>query len=123
MSKVENIRYSEKELKEFEKIILEKLDAANTVLKDIKSTLTKSAVNSTEAVKVLEAGADTLEKENLNQLAARQQKFIGSLENALIRIKNSTYGVCVVTGKLINKERLKAVPHTTHSIEAKLNQQ
>jgi len=123
MGKVENIRYSEKELKEFEKIILEKLDAANTVLKDIKSTLTKSAVNSTEAVKVLEAGADTLEKENLNQLAARQQKFIGSLENALIRIKNSTYGVCVVTGKLINKERLKAVPHTTHSIEAKLNQQ
>ncbi len=123
MSKVENLRYSEKELKEFEKIILEKLEAANTVLKDIKSTLTKSAVNSTEAVKVLEAGADTLEKENLNQLAARQQKFIGSLENALIRIKNSTYGVCVVTGKLINKERLKAVPHTTHSIEAKLNQQ
>ncbi len=123
MGKVENIRYSEKELKEFENIILEKLNAANAVLKDIKSTLTKSAVNSTDAVKVLEAGADTLEKENLNQLAARQQKFIGSLENALIRIKNSTYGVCVVTGKLINKDRLKAVPHTTHSIEAKLNQQ
>ena len=122
MGKVENLRYSEKELKEFESIILEKLNTANAVLKDIKSTLTKSAVNSTEAVKVLEAGADTLEKENLNQLAARQQKFIGSLENALIRIKNSTYGVCVVTGKLINKDRLKAVPHTTHSIEAKLNQ-
>jgi RNA polymerase-binding transcription factor DksA len=61
-----------------------------------------------------------LERESLNQLAARQQKFVINLENALIRIKNGTYGVCVDTGKLISKERLKAVPHTMHSIEAKL---
>ena len=61
-----------------------------------------------------------MERESLNQLAARQQKFVINLENALIRIKNGTYGVCVDTGKLISKERLKAVPHTMHSIEAKL---
>jgi RNA polymerase-binding transcription factor DksA len=68
----------------------------------------------------LEDGADTLERENLSQLAARQQKFVINLENALIRIKNGTYGICVDTGKLIAKDRLKAVPHTMHSIEAKL---
>jgi RNA polymerase-binding transcription factor DksA len=68
----------------------------------------------------LEDGADTLERENMSQLAARQQKFIINLENALVRIKNGTYGVCVDTGKLIAKDRLKAVPHTMHSIEAKL---
>ena len=71
-------------------------------------------------VKTLEDGADTAEKEQLSQLAARQQKFINNLENALIRIKNGTYGICVDTGKLISKERLRAVPHTMHSIEAKL---
>jgi RNA polymerase-binding transcription factor DksA len=68
----------------------------------------------------LEDGADTLERESMNQLAARQQKFVINLENALIRIKNGTYGVCVDSGKLISKERLKAVPHTMHSIEAKM---
>jgi RNA polymerase-binding transcription factor DksA len=68
----------------------------------------------------LEDGADTLERESMNQLAARQQKFVINLENALIRIKNGTYGICVDSGKLISKERLKAVPHTMHSIEAKL---
>ena len=73
--------------------------------------------------KVMEDGADTAEKESLSQLAARQQKFINNLENALIRIKNGTYGVCVDTGKLIPKERLRAVPHTMHCIEAKLNKQ
>jgi len=69
----------------------------------------------------LEDGADTAEKENLSQLAARQQKFMTQLENALVRIKNGTYGICVDTGKLIRKARLKSVPHTMHSIEAKLN--
>ena len=73
--------------------------------------------------KLLEDGADTLEKESLNQLAARQQKFIIQLENAKARIKNRTYGICIDTGKLISKERLRAVPHTRHSIEAKLKQQ
>jgi DnaK suppressor protein len=71
---------------------------------------------------VMEDGADTAEKENLNQLAVRQQKFAKNLENALMRIKNGTYGVCIDSGKLISKERLRLVPHTQHSIEAKLKQ-
>jgi RNA polymerase-binding transcription factor DksA len=90
----------------------------------LKETLSKKNDSGTDFTastsKLLEDGADTLERENLSQLAARQQKFIINLENALIRIKNGTYGVCVDTGKLIAKERLKAVPHTMHSIEAKL---
>ena len=72
--------------------------------------------------KILEDGSDTLAKEEAGQLAARQKKFIEQLENALIRIENKTYGICRVTGKLIPKERLRAVPHTTQSIEAKLSQ-
>ena len=76
--------------------------------------------NTASTSKLLEDGADTLERESLSQLAARQQKFVINLENALVRIKNGTYGVCVDTGKLISKERLRAVPHTMHSIEAKL---
>jgi len=118
-------RYTEKELKVFENIILDKLSNARNELKMLKETLNKSNESGTEntagTMKVLEDGADTLEKESMSQLAARQQKFILNLENALIRIKNGTYGVCIDTGKLISKERLKAVPHTMHSIEAKLN--
>ena len=98
-----------------------------TDLNPLKESLNKSNDEGTDATsgntKVLEDGADTAEKENLSQLAARQQKFIINLENALIRIKNGTYGICSVTGKLISKERLRAVPHTTQSIEAKLSQQ
>lgn len=123
----EKTRYSESELKEFEELINEKLDKARNELKVLKETLNKSTDEGTDSTsgntKVLEDGADTAEKENLSQLAARQQKFINNLENALVRIKNGTYGVCSVTGKLISKERLKAVPHTTQSIEAKLSQQ
>ncbi|MDH5398255.1 MAG: TraR/DksA family transcriptional regulator [Cyclobacteriaceae bacterium] len=119
-------RYSEEELKEFEALINAKLDKANQELKILKDALNRSndpGTDSTAAhTKVLEDGADTAEKENLGQLAARQQKFINNLKNALIRIKNGTYGICVATGKLISKERLKAVPHTTMCIEAKLNQ-
>lgn len=122
----EKSRYSEEELKEFEKIILEKLDKAKMELRILKGSLNRNdeaGTDSTDAhTKVLEDGADTAEKENLGQLAARQQKFINNLENALIRIKNGTYGICRETGKLISKDRLKAVPHTTLSIEAKLNQ-
>jgi len=118
-------KYSEKELKEFEKIILDKLEKAHSELDTLKGSLTHKNDESTDStfgtVKTLEDGADTAEKEQLNQLAARQQKFINNLDNALIRIKNGTYGVCIDTGKLIGKERLKAVPHTQHSIEAKLN--
>ena len=71
---------------------------------------------------MLEDGAETSQKESVNELAARQQKFINNLSNALIRIKNGTYGLCKVTGKLIPKERLRAVPHTMLSIEAKLEE-
>jgi DnaK suppressor protein len=123
MSQEENVRYSDEELKEFEELITEKLDKARNELKYIKETLTKTSeytMDSGSPVKMLEDGADTAEKESLTQLAARQQKFISQLENALVRIKNGTYGICVDTGKRISKERLKAVPHTMHSIEAKL---
>ena len=118
-------RYTDKELKVFEKIINDKLANARNELKMLKETLNKSNESGTEntagTMKVLEDGADTLEKESMSQLAGRQQKFILNLENALVRIKNGTYGICIDTGKLISKERLKAVPHTMHSIAAKLN--
>ncbi len=125
MGKEEKLGYSPSELKEFEDLILKKLEKARNELNILKSTLSKDNEEGTDAtsayVKVLEDGADTAEKENLSQLAARQQKFINNLEKALIRIKNGTYGICVDTGKLIPKERLRAVPHTMHCIEAKLN--
>jgi RNA polymerase-binding transcription factor DksA len=124
MSKEEKTRYSEGELQEFENLILEKLDKAKKELNYIKESLSRSNDSGTDntsgASKFLEDGSDTMEKESLSQLAARQQKFINSLESALIRIKNGTYGICIDTGKLISKERLRAVPHTMHSIEAKL---
>lgn len=127
MAKKTKNKYSEKELKEFEAIINDKLEKAQNELKYIKESLSKNSDDygpdsDSYNVRVLEDGADTAEKENLSQLAARQQKFITQLENALVRIKNGTYGICVDTGKLIRKERLKAVPHTMHSIEAKLKQ-
>lgn len=124
--KSERTKYSDAELKEFEALILSKIEKAENELKILKESLSRSGDSGTDATsstsKVLEDGADTAEKENLNQLAARQQKFINNLESALVRIKNGTYGICRVTGKLISKERLKAVPHTTLSIEAKLKE-
>lgn len=121
-------RYSEEELREFEQLIQSKLEKAKMEFRILKETLNKTNDSGTDSTsggntKVLEDGADTAEKENLSQLAARQQKFIVNLENALIRIKNGTYGICSVTGKLIPKERLMAVPHTTQSIEGKIMQQ
>ena len=125
MSQEEKKRYSEEELKEFEEIISQKLEKARTELSYIKESLSRRNDSGTDTTsgntKVLEDGADTAEKENLSQLAARQQKFISQLENALVRIKNGTYGICIDTGRLIPKERLRAVPHTMHSIEAKLS--
>jgi RNA polymerase-binding transcription factor DksA len=120
-------RYSEDELKEFEALIIKKLDKAKEEYRILKDTLNRNNDEGTDATsggntKVLEDGAETAEKENLSQLAARQQKYITNLENALVRIKNGTYGICSVTGKLIPKERLIAVPHTTQSIEAKIMQ-
>lgn len=121
-------RYSDEELKEFQVLINRKLEKAREEYKILKETLNRNNDEGTDATsggntKVLEDGAETAEKENLSQLAARQQKYITNLENALVRIKNGTYGICSVTGKLISKERLIAVPHTTQSIEAKLMQQ
>ncbi|MEM6643745.1 MAG: TraR/DksA C4-type zinc finger protein [Bacteroidota bacterium] len=120
----EKTRYSDEELKEFEALILGKLEKAKSELDSLRSSLTRNsddAGDSFSSVKTLEDGADTAEKEHLSQLAGRQQKFINNLENALIRIKNGTYGICADTGKLISKERLRAVPHTTQSIDAKMN--
>jgi RNA polymerase-binding transcription factor DksA len=125
MSQEEKTRYNDEELKEFEELILDKLEKSKEELNYIKESLSRSSESGTDttqgALKTLEDGADTMEKESLSQLAARQQKFSNNLENALIRIKNGTYGICVDTGKLISKERLRAVPHTTQSIEAKMN--
>ncbi len=120
-------RYSDEELREFESLINNKLEKARSEYKILKETLNRNNDEGTDATsggntKVLEDGAETAEKENLSQLAARQQKYISNLENALVRIKNGTYGICSVTGKLIPKERLIAVPHTTQSIEAKMMQ-
>lgn len=121
-------RYTEDELKEFALLINGKLDKAREEFKILKDTLTRTNDAGTDSTsggntKVLEDGAETAEKENLSQLAARQLKYITNLENALVRIKNGTYGICSVTGKLISKERLIAVPHTTQSIEAKMMKQ
>jgi RNA polymerase-binding transcription factor DksA len=126
-NKDERTRYSEDELKEFEVLIMGKLQKAKEEYRILKETLNRNNDEGTDATsggntKVLEDGAETAEKENLSQLAARQQKYITNLENALVRIKNGTYGICSVTGKLISKERLIAVPHTTQSIEAKMMQ-
>ena len=124
MPKREKTKYTLKELKEFEKLILEKRDNAQGELDFIKESLVRKNLSGTDstqgALKTLEDGADTMEKESLSQLAGRQQKFIINLEKALIRIKNGTYGICKDSGKLIDKKRLMAVPHATQSIEAKL---
>lgn len=120
----EKNRYSEEELKEFEELIRGKLDSTMTELNYIKGTLSKKNDSGTDMTggtsKALEDGADASERENLSQLAARLQKYATQLENALVRIKNGTYGVCVDSGKLIPKERLRVVPHTQQTIEAKL---
>lgn len=126
MGKDERTRYSEEELKEFEELINAKLAIAQNELKILKNSLTRSHDSGTADTdvtsKVLEDGAETSQKESMNELAARQQKFINNLNNALIRIKNGTYGICKVTNKLIPKDRLRAVPHTMLSIEAKLQE-
>jgi len=122
----EKTRYSDAELQEFKEIILEKLRIARQELSELTKSLNASNANGTDdtagTFKTLEDGSATLEKEQINQLAARQKKFIDNLEAALVRIENKTYGICRETGKLIQKERLRAVPHTTLSMEAKLKQ-
>lgn len=119
-------RYSDSELKEFKDIILEKVRVAKEELSSLTQSLSNPNLNGTDdtagTYKTLEDGSATLEKEQINQLAARQKKFIENLEAALVRIENKTYGVCRETGKLIPKERLRAVPHATLSMEAKMRQ-
>ena len=120
---VDTNRYSDKDLAEFKDLILEKIKKAEHDLDLIKSAYMNDMNNGTDdtspSFKAFEEGSETMSKEANSQLAIRQEKFIRDLKNALIRIENKTYGVCRVTGKLINKERLKLVPHATLSIEAK----
>jgi len=119
----EQIRFSDAELAEFKELILKKLDKAKNDLDLIKSAYLNDLNNGTDdtspTFKAFEEGSETMSKEANSQLAIRQEKFIRDLKNALVRIENKTYGVCKVTGKLINKDRLKLVPHATMSIEAK----
>jgi len=122
----EKNRYSDTELVEFKELIQQKLDKAKEDYELLKSAITQSESNDTQdtspTFKVLEEGAATLSKEEAGRLATRQAKFIQHLQGALIRIENKTYGICRETGKLISKERLRAVPHATLCIEAKSRQ-
>lgn len=117
------VRYSDADLSEFKEIIEKKIARAEEDLALLESTYKNGSDNGTDdtspTFKSYEEGTDTMAKESNMQLAIRQEKFIRDLKNALIRIENKTYGVCRVTGKLIQKERLKLVPHATLSIEAK----
>lgn len=119
----EKTRYSDSELEEFRQLINEKLVEARVDYDMLKESLSGGDNHGTDdtgrTFNMMEDGSETLSREEVAQLAARQEKFIQSLQNALIRIQNKTYGICRVTGKLIQKERLRLVPHATLSIEAK----
>ena len=119
-------RYTDKELAEFKELILEKCKEAQADYDLLKQTLSNEDNHGTDdtspTFKLLEDGSDVLSKEETAQLAARQEKYIINLKNALVRIENKTYGICRVSGKLIPKERLRSVPHATLGIDAKLNQ-
>jgi DnaK suppressor protein len=122
----ETVRYSDAELEEFRELIEGKLEEAQEHLRLLKGTLSLSDDHGTNdtgrTFNMMEDGSDTLSREEVAQLASRQEKFIQNLQNALIRIENKTYGICRVTGKKIQKERLMLVPHATLSIEAKNNE-
>src|SRR5210317_529296 len=116
-------RYSDADLEEFRALIQEKINKAQHDLELIKSAYKNDSNNGTDdtspTFKAFDEGSEVMSKEANSQLAIRQEKFIRDLKNALIRIENKSYGICRVTGKLINPERLKLVPHATLSIEAK----
>ncbi len=122
----EGPKLSDAELQEFKTLIVNKLNEARIELVNLQAQIVNANENGTDdtgaSFKMLEDGSDTLAKEEAAQLAARQKKFIEQLEAALVRIENKTYGICRVTGKLIPRERLRAVPHTTQSMEAKMQQ-
>jgi len=126
MAAKENTRYNDTELKEFKAIIISKLAEAKNDLDLLNATMSLKDDNGTDdtspTFKLIEDGSDVLSREETAQLAARQEKFIKHLNDALIRIENKTYGICRVTNKLISKERLRIVPHATLSIEAKKQQ-
>ena len=126
INKMTKTRYSDDELQEFKELILQKLEEAKVDLDLLKGSLSHNDDHGTNdtgrTFNMMEDGSDTLSREEVAQLASRQEKFVSNLQNALVRIENKTYGICRVTGKLIQKERLKLVPHATLSIEAK-NQQ
>ena len=119
----EKMRFSDADLAEFKELIQQKIEKAQADLDLIKSAYMNDLNNGTDdtspTFKAFEEGSETMSKEANSQLAIRQEKFLRDLKNALFRVENKTYGVCRVTGKLINKERLKLVPHATMSIEAK----
>lgn len=119
----DKLRYSDEELLEFKELILEKLDAARAEFDSLRATLLGTESNGADdtapTLHQIEEPAEQLSKAEIGSLCERQRKFIEKLENALLRIENKTYGICRVTGKLIPKERLRAVPHATLSIEAK----
>ncbi len=123
MSNENKTRYSDEELQEFKDIIEKKLESARSELSYLQEQISNSDNGTNDTVNKfngIEDGVDSMEKEYLTQMASRQIQFIKHLENALIRIQNKTYGICRETGKLISKERLRAVPHATLSIEAKM---
>ena len=115
----EKNRYSDEELQEFEALLTDKLDASRKELEYLQDQMRRLADDPDNRMGSLENGVGTLEKEYLNKMASRQSQYIRHLENALIRVKNKVYGICRETGKLISKDRLRAVPHATLSIEAK----
>jgi RNA polymerase-binding transcription factor DksA len=123
LESADKARYSDDELDEFKEIIMHKLDEARRDYDLLKQTLANTDNNGTDdtspSFKMIEDGSETLSREETAQLAGRQEKFIKHLEDALLRIRNKTYGICRVTGRLISKERLRLVPHATLSIEAK----
>ena len=121
----EKVRYSDEELAEFKELLLERLARARRDLELLNEHVAGKGNNADDTAptfKILEEGSSVSSKEENSQLAARQYKYIQNLENALVRIENKTYGVCRMTGKLIPKERLRAVPHATLSVEAKMGQ-
>ncbi|MCB0395524.1 MAG: TraR/DksA family transcriptional regulator [Flavobacteriales bacterium] len=122
----EKNRYSDAELQEFKALIMDKLTEAKKDLELLSSSISRKDDHGTDdtyhSFKPMEDGSEVLTKEEVANLATRQKKFIQHLENALVRIENKTYGICRETGKLISKERLRAVPHATLSIDAKRQQ-
>ncbi len=126
MAETEKTRYSDAELQEFKDIILKKIEKAENDLDLLREQFANDKNNGTDDTspqfKSFEEGSSVMSKESNSQLASRQEKFIRDLKNALVRIENKTYGICRVTGKLIESERLKLVPHATMSMEAKLKQ-